>query len=47
MNLLHEIKQRNPSFKKPVLIFEQQQSQSEESLIIQAIQANFFRINGN
>ena len=36
-----EIKQRNPSFNKPVLIFEQQQSQSEESLIIQAIQQTF------
>src|SRR6185295_9491362 len=38
---LAELKQRNPSFDKPVLIFEQQQSQSEESLITQAIQQTF------
>lgn len=36
-----ELKQRNPEFDKPVLIFEQQQSQSEESLITQAIQQTF------
>lgn len=40
-DFVSEIKQRNPSFDKPVLIFEQQQSQSEESLIIQAIQQTF------
>src|SRR5690349_8488845 len=36
-----ELKQRNPGFDKPLLIFEQQQSQSEESLITQAIQQTF------
>lgn len=40
-DFVSEIKQRNSSFEKPVLIFEQQQSQSEESLIIQAIQQTF------
>lgn len=38
---LDEVKRRNPSFDKPILTFEQQQSQSEESLIIQAIQYTF------
>lgn len=36
-----EVKERNPSFDKPLLVFEQQQSQSEESLIMQAIQQTF------
>jgi altronate hydrolase len=40
-NLLADIKQRNPSFDKPVLIFEQQQSQSEEHLIKEAILHTF------
>lgn len=39
--LLDDIKQRNPKFDKPVLIFEQQQSQSEEQLIADAIQKTF------
>jgi len=32
---------RNPSFKKPLLIFEQQKSQSEEQLITEAIRQTF------
>ena len=40
-NLLHDIKQRNPNFEKPLLIFEQQQIQSEEQLIIEAIRQTF------
>ena len=40
-DFISDIKQRNPSFDKPILIFEQQLSQSEESLIIQAIQQTF------
>lgn len=39
--LLDDLKKRNPSFDKPLLIFEQQQSQSEEQLIAQAIQKTF------
>ncbi len=38
---LEEVKQRNPSFNKPLLIFEQQQSQSEEALIQEAIKKTF------
>ena len=40
-NLLKDIKERNPSFDKPVLIFEQQQSKSEEELIKEAILKTF------
>lgn len=40
-SLMDDIKSRNPSFDKPVLIFEQQQSQSEEQLIKDAIQKTF------
>lgn len=40
-NFWHDIKSRNPSFDKPVLIFEQQKSQSEESLIKEAIRQTF------
>jgi altronate hydrolase len=40
-NLLDDIKERNPSFEKQVLIFEQQQSQSEEQLIKEAILQTF------
>ncbi|MEP6727062.1 MAG: altronate dehydratase family protein [Bacteroidota bacterium] len=39
--LLDEIKQRNPSFDKPLYVFEQQQSQSEEQLIGEAIRKTF------
>lgn len=40
-DLLNDLKERNPSFNKPLLIFEQQQSQSEESLIKEAILKTF------
>ncbi|MEJ5961562.1 UxaA family hydrolase [Pedobacter immunditicola] len=40
-NLLADIKKRNPSFDKPVFIFEQQQSKSEEDLIKEAILKTF------
>lgn len=40
-NLLADIKKRNPSFDKPVLIFEQQQSKGEEQLIKEAILKTF------
>lgn len=40
-NFWDDIKSRNPSFDKPVLIFEQQKSQSEESLIKEAIRQTF------
>jgi altronate hydrolase len=35
------LQKRNPKFDKPLLIFEQQQSQSEESLITEAIRQTF------
>ena len=35
------LKQRNPNFDKPLYIFEQQQSQSEEQLIAEAIRKTF------
>ena len=38
---LNDIKERNPAFNKPLLIFEQQQSQSEEQLIADAIRQTF------
>ncbi len=40
-DLLNDLKQRNPNFDKPLLIFEQQQSQSEEQLIAEAIRKTF------
>jgi altronate hydrolase len=40
-DLLQEIKRRNPSFDKPMYIFEQQKSQSEEQLICDAIRRTF------
>lgn len=36
-NFLDDLKLRNPSFDKPLFVFEQQQSQSEEALIKEAI----------
>jgi altronate hydrolase len=39
--LLDDIRKRNPSFDKPVLVFEQQQSKSEEQLIKEAIAKTF------
>ncbi len=38
---LDDLKKRNPHFDKPMLIFEQQQSQSEEQLIAEAIRKTF------
>ncbi len=40
-DFVNDLKQRNPGFDKPLFIFEQQQSQSEEQLIAQAIQKTF------
>lgn len=39
--LLDDIKARNPSFDKPLYVFEQQQSKSEEQLIQEAIRKTF------
>lgn len=39
--LLEHLKERNPGFDKPLYIFEQQQSQSEEQLIAEAIRKTF------
>lgn len=40
-DFLEDLKNRNPHFDKPMFIFEQQQSQSEEQLIKEAIQKTF------
>ncbi|RQO67619.1 altronate hydrolase [Pedobacter sp. KBW06] len=40
-DLLNDVKKRNPAFDKNILIFEQQQSQSEEQLIKEAILKTF------
>jgi len=40
-DFLNELKQRNPNFDKPLFVFEQQQSQSEEQLIAEAIRKTF------
>ncbi len=40
-NLLDDIKKHNPGFNKPIHVFEQQQSQSEEQLITDAIRKTF------
>ena len=40
-DVLDALKQRNPRFDKPLYIFEQQQSQSEEQLIMEAIRKTF------
>lgn len=39
--LQDDIKKRNPNFDKPLLVFEQQQSQSEEQLVTYAIKDTF------
>lgn len=39
-----DLKQRNPSFNKPLLIFEQQSSPSEEALIFSAIRETFLQL---
>lgn len=40
-DFLKDLKERNPNFDKPLIIFEQQQSQSEEQLISDAIKKTF------
>ncbi|MEP7375213.1 MAG: altronate dehydratase family protein [Chitinophagaceae bacterium] len=40
-DLVNDLKQRNPQFDKPLYIFEQQQSQSEEQLVTEAIRQTF------
>jgi altronate hydrolase len=40
-DFLKDLKDRNPNFDKPLYIFEQQQSQSEEQMIAEAIQKTF------
>jgi len=40
-DFLQQLKERNPQFDKPLYIFEQQQSQSEEQLITEAIRKTF------
>jgi altronate hydrolase len=40
-DFLNSLKEFNPNFDKPLLVFEQQQSQSEESLIANAIKQTF------
>lgn len=40
-DLLNDVKKRNPEFDKNILVFEQQQSQSEEQLIKEAILKTF------
>ncbi len=41
VNLLEDIKKRNPQFNKPLYVFEQQQSESEEQMIAAAIKKTF------
>ena len=45
-DLLTDLHQRNPKFDKPLYIFEQQQSQSEEQLITEAIRKTFLGLIG-
>ena len=40
-DFVNDLKQRNPNFDKPLYIFEQQQAQSEEQLIAEAIRKTF------
>ncbi|MGK2862234.1 MAG: UxaA family hydrolase [Chitinophagaceae bacterium] len=40
-DFVNDLKQRNPNFDKPLYIFEQQQSQSEEQLVTEAIRKTF------
>ena len=40
-DFLKDLENQNPNFKKPLLIFEQQQSQSEEQLIAESIRKTF------
>ncbi len=40
-NFMEDVKKQNPEFDKPLLIFEQQQAQSEEQLVADAIKKTF------
>jgi len=40
-NFMNDLKKRNPSFNKPIYVFEQQKTQSEEQLICRAIRQTF------
>lgn len=40
-DFLNDLRERNPSFDKPLYVFEQQQSQSEEDMIQEAIRKTF------
>jgi altronate hydrolase len=40
-NFVTDLKKRNPSFNKPLFVFEQQKTQSEEQLICEAIRKTF------
>ncbi len=40
-DFVNDLRQRNPNFDKPLYIFEQQQSQSEEQLVTEAIRKTF------
>ena len=40
-NFMNDLKKRNPSFDKPLYVFEQQQVQSEEQLITESIRQTF------
>lgn len=44
-DFITELKARNPAFDKPLLVFEQQQSQSEEHLISEAIRQTFIGLS--
>lgn len=43
-DFLNDLKQRNPQFDKPLLIYEQQQSKSEPELIAEAIRETFIHL---
>ena len=44
---LNDLKKRNPSFDKPIYVFEQQKSQSEEQMICDAIRKTFYGTGRN
>jgi altronate hydrolase len=43
-DFLNDLKQRNPAFDKPLLIFEQQQTESESQLVKEAIRQTFVQL---
>ncbi len=45
-HFLDDLKERNPNFDKPLFVFEQQQSQSEEQLVTDAIKKTFVGLIG-